>query len=150
MIFNTSIYTNTMSDLPKLSNAGTASDLLQGKQLIDQYGNVLTGTLPGKEIISSTIQIKKDSTVPDAFLEYYKDENFTSDTLVVTNSYQTITAFGVAFAVYTNKSARITYTFSPQQSYQPKMFSSTSSTLTFDAIYLRESGVSVYISITSS
>ncbi len=32
--------------LPALSNPGTAGDLLTGKQLIDQNGNVLTGTMP--------------------------------------------------------------------------------------------------------
>ena len=31
--------------LPALSNPGTAGDLITGKQLIDQNGNVLTGTL---------------------------------------------------------------------------------------------------------
>jgi hypothetical protein len=30
--------------LPELTNEGTASDLLSGKQLIDQEGNVVTGT----------------------------------------------------------------------------------------------------------
>lgn len=30
--------------LPTLSNAGTASDLASGKQLIDQNGNIITGT----------------------------------------------------------------------------------------------------------
>lgn len=32
--------------LPVLTNPGTADDLLTGKQLIDQNGNVLTGTMP--------------------------------------------------------------------------------------------------------
>lgn len=34
--------------LPALTNPGTAADLLDGKQLIDQYGNPLTGTIPTK------------------------------------------------------------------------------------------------------
>lgn len=32
------------TQLPALSNAGTASDLASGKQLIDQNGNIITGT----------------------------------------------------------------------------------------------------------
>lgn len=35
-------------ELPTLSNEGSASDLLSGKQLIDQEGNVVTGTIPTK------------------------------------------------------------------------------------------------------
>lgn len=34
--------------LPTLTNPGTASDLLSGKELIDQDGNVVTGTIPTK------------------------------------------------------------------------------------------------------
>jgi len=32
--------------LPRLDNPGTAADLLEGKQLVDQDGNPLTGTMP--------------------------------------------------------------------------------------------------------
>ena len=35
-------------ELPTLSNEGSASDLLSGKQLIDQNGNVVTGTIATK------------------------------------------------------------------------------------------------------
>jgi hypothetical protein len=44
--------------LPTLTNAGKASDLLEGKQLIDENGNIITGTIqivPGKDIIPTTI-----------------------------------------------------------------------------------------------
>lgn len=34
--------------LPELANPGSAADLLAGKQLVDQYGNPLTGTMPQK------------------------------------------------------------------------------------------------------
>lgn len=34
--------------LPALDHPGAASDLLEGKQLVDQYGNPLTGTMPKK------------------------------------------------------------------------------------------------------
>lgn len=40
--------------LPELTNPGTASDLLAGKQLIDQYGNPLTGTMPTKRAADLT------------------------------------------------------------------------------------------------
>ena len=36
------------TDLPNLTNEGSASDLLSGKQLIDQEGNVVTGTIATK------------------------------------------------------------------------------------------------------
>lgn len=35
-------------ELPELTNEGSASDLLSGKQLIDSEGNVVTGTIPTK------------------------------------------------------------------------------------------------------
>lgn len=35
-------------ELPTLTNEGSASDLLSGKQLIDEEGNVVTGTIPTK------------------------------------------------------------------------------------------------------
>lgn len=38
----------TGTQFPELTNPGTANDLLAGKQLIDQYGNPLTGTIPTK------------------------------------------------------------------------------------------------------
>ena len=44
MIVNPVIYSG--KELPELENPGTAADLLAGKQLVDQYGNPLTGTMP--------------------------------------------------------------------------------------------------------
>ena len=35
-------------ELPELTNEGSASDLLSGKELIDQDGNIVTGTIPTK------------------------------------------------------------------------------------------------------
>ena len=35
---------NSLPELPELSNEGTASDLLSGKQLIDDEGNIVNGT----------------------------------------------------------------------------------------------------------
>ena len=40
--------------LPELTNPGVAGDLLAGKQLIDQYGNPLTGTIPIKSAADLT------------------------------------------------------------------------------------------------
>lgn len=41
-------------ELPALSNPGTAADLLAGKQLIDQNGNPLTGTISTKSVSDLT------------------------------------------------------------------------------------------------
>lgn len=45
MIVNPILYQQG-TKLPELENPGTAADLLAGKQLVDQYGNPLTGTMP--------------------------------------------------------------------------------------------------------
>lgn len=45
--------------LPDLSNPGAAADLLQGKQLVDQDGNVLTGTMPS--VVQATPSISVSS-----------------------------------------------------------------------------------------
>ena len=39
-------------DLPQLSNEGTASHLLSGKELIDQEGNIVTGSMPNNGAIN--------------------------------------------------------------------------------------------------
>jgi hypothetical protein len=41
-------------ELPSLTTPGTASDLANGKQLIDANGNVVTGTIPVKDIAAQT------------------------------------------------------------------------------------------------
>lgn len=43
--------------LPELTNPGSAGDLLEGKQLIDQYGNVLTGTMPVITSVKPTLEV---------------------------------------------------------------------------------------------
>ena len=45
---------STGIQLPTLINPGTASDLLVGKELIDQDGNVVTGTIPTKTAATIT------------------------------------------------------------------------------------------------
>lgn len=55
-------------ELPELTNEGSASDLLSGKQLIDQEGNVVTGTIPNNGSISKTINLDTTSyTVPSGY-----------------------------------------------------------------------------------
>lgn len=48
MIVNPILYQQG-TKLPELTNPGSAADLLAGKQLVDQYGNPLTGTMPEVE-----------------------------------------------------------------------------------------------------
>lgn len=43
------------TDLPELTNEGSASDLLSGKQLIDQDGNIVTGTIETKTASNLTV-----------------------------------------------------------------------------------------------
>lgn len=42
-------------ELPTLTNEGSASDLLSGKQLIDADGNIVTGTMTNNGAITSTM-----------------------------------------------------------------------------------------------
>ena len=54
------------TDLPKLSNEGSASDLLSGKQLIDSDGNVVAGTIATKT--ASNLTASGDTvTVPAGY-----------------------------------------------------------------------------------
>lgn len=56
-------------ELPELSNEGTASDLLSGKQLIDGDGNIVTGNIPNNGAISSTMDglNTKQVTIPAGY-----------------------------------------------------------------------------------
>lgn len=42
--------TNSGVELPKLSNEGIADDLVEGKELIDSTGNIITGTNPYEKV----------------------------------------------------------------------------------------------------
>ncbi len=53
MIVNPILYQQG-TKLPELENPGSAADLLAGKQLVDQYGNPLTGTMPQKSAADLT------------------------------------------------------------------------------------------------
>ena len=46
---------NAGAKLPELASPGTAADLLVGKQLIDQNGNVVDGAIPGKSDADLTV-----------------------------------------------------------------------------------------------
>lgn len=50
-------------DLPTLTNEGTDADLLSGKQLIDQNGNIVTGTIPSQAAKTVTPSEKSQTAV---------------------------------------------------------------------------------------
>ena len=51
------------TELPTLTNEGSASDLLSGKQLIDGDGNVVTGTIPTQEAKTITPSTSSQTAV---------------------------------------------------------------------------------------
>lgn len=88
---------NTLPDaggveLPELTNEGTASDLLAGKQLIDQEGNIVEGAfsiddeLTAQDNLITQIQTAVDS-LPEAI-----EPTLQSKTVTPTASSQTVTA----------------------------------------------------------
>lgn len=93
--------------LPALTNPGTAADLLTGKQLIDQNGNVLTGTLtPGLDTKERQITIKTDASIHnlDTFLVFYTGKYNNDFVPFIRNikgpsSALTITAYGVSLGL---------------------------------------------------
>lgn len=58
-------------ELPTLTNEGSAADLLSGKQLIDQDGQIVTGTMTNNGSISSTMDgiNTKSITVPAGYTD---------------------------------------------------------------------------------
>lgn len=46
---------NISADLPELNNEGTSSDLLNGKELINENGQIVTGTMPNNGTIAETM-----------------------------------------------------------------------------------------------
>lgn len=48
-------------ELPELTNEGTAADLMSGKQLINDEGNVITGSMPTITQATPTISVKSDT-----------------------------------------------------------------------------------------
>ena len=59
--------------LPTLTNEGTAADLLSGKQLIDQDGNIVTGTIPILTEDNVTV-IRNVIMIPTGYFEDSKTE----------------------------------------------------------------------------
>lgn len=57
---------STGVELPELSNEGSASDLLSGKELIDGEGNVVTGTIPTNTASNLTVS-GATVTVPSGY-----------------------------------------------------------------------------------
>ena len=57
--------------LPDLTNPGLESDLLENKQLIDQDGNIITGTIPTKQN-DDIVVVGPDITIPSG---YYSTES---------------------------------------------------------------------------
>lgn len=58
------------TDLPTLENPGSASDLLEGKELIDQNGELIEGTIPTNDVSDLTVS-GATVTVPSG---YYTDD----------------------------------------------------------------------------
>lgn len=56
-------------ELPELTNEGTASDMLSGKQLIDQEGNIVTGNIPNNGAIDKIFDgiDTKFATIPAGY-----------------------------------------------------------------------------------
>lgn len=57
--------------LPDLTNPGSESDLLENKQLIDQDGNIITGTIPTKQN-DDIVVVGPEITIPSG---YYSTES---------------------------------------------------------------------------
>lgn len=64
---------STGVELPTLTNEGTATDLLSGKQLIDQEGNIVTGTIPILTEDDITV-IENVIMIPNGYFEDSKTE----------------------------------------------------------------------------
>lgn len=81
-------------ELPTLTNEGTASDLLSGKELIDSDGNKVTGTMPNNGAVSQTLTTTATSyTIPKGYHSGSGKVSITTETKSVTptKSIQTVT-----------------------------------------------------------
>lgn len=90
--------------LPELSNPGTAADLLAGKQLVDQYGNPLTGTMPQRSAANLTAS-GAAVTVPAGYYPSQVSKSVATATHpkpTISRSGGTITAKHVQSAGYTS------------------------------------------------
>lgn len=57
------------TSLPALSNPGAASDLKNGKQLIDSNGNVITGSMPNVSAASPSISVSTDGLITASYTQ---------------------------------------------------------------------------------
>lgn len=90
--------------LPELSNPGTAADLLAGKQLVDQYGNPLTGTMPQRSVANLTAS-GAAVTVPAGYYPSQVSKSVATATHpkpTISRSGGTVTANHVQSAGYTS------------------------------------------------
>ena len=56
------------AELPTLNNPAIAAELLNGKELIDDKGNIITGTMSNKGAVSDTLTATKTSyTIPEGY-----------------------------------------------------------------------------------
>lgn len=81
-------------DLPNLSNPGSASDLVQDKQLIDANGNVVKGSMPDNGTVNKTLDTSNTSyTIPAGKHSGSGKVSISTETKTVTptSSEQTIT-----------------------------------------------------------
>lgn len=103
MIINPTLYQQG-TKLPELSNPGTAADLLAGKQLVDQYGNPLTGTMPQRSAADLTAS-GAAVTVPAGYYPSQVSKSVATATHpkpTISRSGGTITAKHVQSAGYTS------------------------------------------------
>lgn len=94
-------------DLPELSNPGTAADLLEGKELIDENGEVVTGTIQTKtssdiELFGSIFNVPRgyydesaqkeipEASIKDTTINVNSSGLVTANTIVSTGGYISI------------------------------------------------------------
>lgn len=95
-------------ELPELTNEGTAADLRSGKQLINDEGNIITGSMPTITQATPTISVKSDTGLVTAThtqsssgymvngtkTKTYQMPTVSGTTITPTESYQTATMGG--------------------------------------------------------
>ena len=74
-------------DLPELTNEGSASDLLQGKELVDGEGNKVVGTMPNQGAKTASLDTTATSyTIPEGYHNGSGKVSITTETKTVTPS----------------------------------------------------------------
>lgn len=100
---------NTGVELPTLTNEGSASDLLSGKQLINSYGNIVTGTIQTKTSSNLTAS-GATVTVPAGYYASQSTKSVATATQatpsISVNSSGLITASATQTAGYVNSGTK--------------------------------------------